>query len=93
MFVSRFPTILLLYRRHEPTLESFLSPPHTPARPPATVSQLVTRLQHFSVAVAESSTSPGKHTDPVWQVTSVGVDRGADLRYVGHGAGVGGGSD
>lgn len=24
--------------------------------------------QHFSVPVAENSTSPGKHTDPVWQV-------------------------
>lgn len=30
-----------------------------------------TFLQHFSIPVAESSTSPGKHTDPVWQVIRI----------------------
>ncbi|CAM9505909.1 unnamed protein product [Scytosiphon promiscuus] len=37
--------------------------------------------EHFSVAVAENSTSAGKHTDPVWQVKWVnkGVERGETL--------------
>ncbi|CAM9524581.1 unnamed protein product [Discosporangium mesarthrocarpum] len=38
-------------------------------------------LKHFSSPVAESSTSPGKHTDPVWQVKWVnkGTERGETL--------------